>query len=152
MTNEECFQTAIRIETLFRDVYASLAEAYADSPPLRDMFNRLAEEEEQHAQRILILSRHRADAQWSDDALARIARDLDSVSTALMLVATDFRSADGRPDAADVLQRVIDLEHRCGSLHAESLARCLDPEVQGFFHALSRQDEHHRELLESALS
>ena len=152
MTNEECFETAIRIETLFRDVYAGLAESYADCPLLSDMFNRLAEEEEQHAQRILLLSRHRADARWSEDAMARIARDLDSVSTALMLLATEFREATARPDASDVLQRVIDLEHRCGSIHAESLARCLDPEVQGFFYALSRQDEHHRDLLESALS
>ena len=152
MTNEECFQTAIRIETLFRDVYVDLAQRYADCPLLRDMFNRLAEEEEQHAQRILLLSRHRADAQWSEDAMARIARDLDSVSTALMLMATEFRSAAERPDASDVLQRVIDLEHRCGSVHAESLARCLDPEVQGFFFALARQDERHLELLESALA
>ncbi len=152
MTNEECFETAIRIETLFRDVYAGLAERYADSPLLRDMFLRLAEEEEQHAQRILLLSRHRADAKWSEEAKARIARDLDSVSTALALMATEFRGGATRPDAADVLQRVIDLEHRCGSVHAEGLARCLDPEVQGFFYALARQDEHHRELLESALS
>jgi rubrerythrin len=152
MTNEECFETAIRIETLFRDVYAGLAVRFDDSPPLRETFSRLAEEEEQHAQRILLLSRHRADARWSEDAMDRIARDLDSVSTALMLTAIEFRDATGRPDAADVLQRVIDLEHRCGAVHAESLARCLDPEVQGFFHALARQDEHHRELLERALA
>jgi rubrerythrin len=152
MTNQECFETAIRIETMFRDVYAGLAERYADSPLLRDMFTRLAAEEEQHAQRILLMSRHRADAQWSEEARARIARDLDSVSTALMLMAIEFRSAAGRPDAAEVLERVIDLEHRCGAVHAESLARCLDPEVQGFFHALARQDDNHRELLESVLA
>jgi hypothetical protein len=47
--------------------------------------------------------------------------------------------------------RVIDLESRFASIHAEYLARSVEPGVQGLFSALAMQDRHHMELLEQAL-
>jgi rubrerythrin len=43
------------------------------------------------------------------------------------------------------------VERRCGSIHAEGLARSADPEVRGFFASLAKQDVRHERLLEQAL-
>jgi len=60
------------------------------------------------------------------------------------------RSSDGR-SAGPVLRKVIEVERRCGSIHAEGLARSADPEVRGFFASLAKQDVRHERLLEQAL-
>jgi len=148
---QECFQTAARIEILLRDLYAGLARCFRTNPHLYESFLCLASEEEQHALRIRLLALHRRGVTWTDDAIDRIRGDLLTTVAELSAMAREVRrSSDGR-SAGPVLRKVIEVERRCGSIHAEGLARSADPEVRGFFASLAKQDVRHERLLEQAL-
>jgi rubrerythrin len=150
MTTQECFDAAVRIETLFRDVYAGLARRFGHRSDLRDLFLRLADEEEQHAQRIRLLARRQSEAAWDPDVLSELAWGLDAIAAELLGLEREFDVA-GEKDVPAILRRVIDLEGRAGAFHAEELARSGDPEISGFFSALSQQDERHKDLLQHTL-
>ena len=151
MTTQDCLAAAARIETLFRDVYAGLARQFGHRSDLRELFLRLADEEEQHAQRIRLLARHQREAAWDPDVLSGLAWGLDGMASELAGLEREFEAAT-EADVPSILRRVIDLEGRTGTFHAEELARSGDPEIRSFFSALSRQDERHQELLEHSLA
>ncbi len=151
MTVQECFQAAVRIEILLRDLYAGLAGCFRADPGLRESFFGLAQEEEQHALRIRLLALHRRGVTWSEDAIERFARDLVAVVAELTAMAGDVGRAGDPTVAGPVLRRVLEVERRCESIHAEGLARSEDPVVRGFFSSLARQDRHHERLLAQAL-
>ncbi len=153
MNVQECFQTAARVEILLRDLYAGLARCFRNDARLHESFLGLADEEEQHALRIRLLALHRKGVTWTDEAVDRIGRDLIAIVAELSAMAKEIGTAPvpGGRSAAPVLRRVIEVERRCGSLHAEALAQSADPVVRGFFSSLARQDAHHERLLEQAL-
>lgn len=151
MTTHDCLAAAARIETQFRDVYAALARRFEHRHDLRDLFLRLAEEEEQHAQRIQLLARHQREAAWDPDVLSGLAWGLDAMAAELADLEREFEAAT-EADVPSILRRVIELEGRAGSFHAEELARSGDPEIRTFFSVLSRQDERHQELLTHSLA
>jgi rubrerythrin len=151
MTTEECFEAAVQVENLMRDVYVRLAGRYAAEATLKDMFLRLAEEEEQHAHRIRLLARAQMDGAWASATAGRIARDLGSMSTDLLKMVEDLEAEWDGASARDVLRRVMEAEKRCASIHAEELASSAEIDVQMLFWSLSKQDVRHKELLERAI-
>ncbi len=151
MTTEECFEAAVQVENLMRDVYVRLAERYAGEATLKEMFLRLAEEEEQHAHRIRLLARTQLGGAWASAAAERISRDLGSMSADLLKMVEDLEAEWSGGSARDVLRRVMDAENRCASIHAEELASSADIDVQMLFWSLSKQDVRHKELLERAI-
>ena len=151
MTTEECFEAAVQVENLMRDIYVRLADRYAVEARLKEMFLRLAEEEEQHARRIQLLAKHQNEGTWADDTAARISEDFGAMSTDLLAMVAALEEDWNGGSARDVLRRVMDAERRCGSIHAEVLAHSAEIDVQVLFWSLARQDVQHKELLEKAL-
>ncbi len=152
MTPAECFEAAVQVENLMRDVYARLAGRYAVEPRLKEVFLRLAEEEEQHAHRIRLLARTHAEGPWAERTAERISRDLGGMSTDLLALVADMeRDLEGH-GAREVIQRVMEAEDRCASIHAEELAETAEIEVRMLFWSLARQDVRHKEMLERALA
>jgi rubrerythrin len=151
MTTEECFEAAVQVENLMRDVYAGLAARYRGDPAKVKLFRGLAAEEEQHAQRIRLLARHQDGGAWAEKTAARIAESLGQMSTRLLAVVAELgEDSEGAP-REDLLRRVMDAEDVCSSIHAEVLAETGDIDVQLLFSALAKQDVRHKELLGTAL-
>ncbi len=150
-TAAQCLSAAIRIETLAQDLYAGLAVTYQHQPFLRDLFERLAAEEAQHAMRIRLLERHLGGATWAPQDLARISGDLDAMAAEMTAMKEGFRALAPGADARGVLTRLAKLETRFGSVHAEELARSANPEVHKLFAALATQDGRHRDFIQRTL-
>lgn len=152
MTTEECFEAAVQVEHLMRDIYVGLAERYAGDPARTEMFRTLAEEEEQHAHRIRLLARTQDTAAWAQETADRIAENLEAMSTELLAIVQemgdDFEGAP--PDG--LLRRVMEAEEHCSSIHAEVLAQTAEIDVQMLFSALAKQDVRHKTMLEQALA
>ncbi|HQR30545.1 MAG TPA: hypothetical protein PLL32_09050 [Anaeromyxobacteraceae bacterium] len=149
MTTEECFEAAVQVEDLMRDLYLRLASARASDPRARELFVRLAAEEEQHAQRIRLLARHQGPGTWARDTAARIREELQAMSGELRSIAREIGERGAALPGDALLDKVIEAERRAGVIHAEVLARTAEIEVQMLFWALARQDVHHEALLRS---
>ncbi len=148
MTTWEGLERAARIEDLAGDVYSRLADRLANEPPFRDLFRRLAAEEVEHGRRIRLLGRHVGRAAWPARTMERIGAQLDRLEGALGTMAREAEDRSRTGDPAGVLRWVVDVERGLGSVHAEALCECLDPEVARLFASLARQDAAHRSLLE----
>ena len=152
MTTEECFEAAVQVEHLMRDIYVGLAERYAGDPARTEMFRTLAEEEEQHAHRIRLLARTQDAGTWAKDTAARIARNLDAMSAELLAMVAELSDDFEGAPREDLLRRVMNAEHHCSSIHAEVLAQTAEIDVQLLFSALAKQDVRHKAMLEKALA
>jgi rubrerythrin len=148
----QCLGAATRIESLAQELYTGLATTFQHQPFLRQLFERLAAEEGQHAMRIRLLSGHGGRVAWPQETLDRIGADLDAVSSEVAMCRGEFRTLAPSADARPVLRRLADMERRFTSIHAEELAKCGDPDVQRLFASLATQDVQHRELIEQALT
>jgi rubrerythrin len=151
MTVAQCFRSAERMEMLAQELYASLAEAFAAQPALRDLFRRLSAEEAQHALRIRLLEKHRGKAPWAPEMVGAIRDDLQGMTAEITAMKADFGGAGGPPPADEVLRRVAAMERDFGRLHAEDLARSAEPEVRALFESLALQDATHHALIRRAL-
>ena len=151
MTTEECFEAAEQVEHLMRAVYVGLAVRYAGEPAKKEIFRGLADEEEQHAQRIRLLAKHQNDGTWGDDTAVRIARRLHEMSAELLAMVAELGDDFEGAPREDLLRRVMDAELHCSSIHAEVLAETAEIDVQMLFSALAKQDVRHKELVEKAL-
>ncbi len=152
MTTEECFEAAVQVEHLMRDVYVGLAERYAGDPVRKEMFRTLAEEEEQHAHRIRLLARTQDAGTWAQDTAARIAQNLESMSAELLAMVAELGDDFEGAPRENLLRRVMEAELHCSSIHAEVLAETAEIDVQMLFSALARQDVRHKTMLERALA
>ncbi len=148
MTTWECLERAARIEDLAGDVYSRLADRLAHDSPFRDLFVRLASEETEHGRRIRLLGRHVGRAAWPARTMERIGEQLERLAGSLAVMAREAEDRDRTEDPAALLRWVVDVERSLGSVHAEALCECLDPEVRRLFASLARQDSAHRILLE----
>jgi rubrerythrin len=152
MTTEECFEAAVQVEHLMRDVYVGLAGRYAGEPTRREMLRHLAEEEDQHAHRIRLLARTQDVDAWAQSTAARIAENLEAMSTELLAIVTEMGDDfEGAPPEG-LLRRVMEAEEHCSTIHAEVLAESAEIDVQMLFSALAKQDVRHKEILEKALA
>jgi rubrerythrin len=150
-TATQCLGAAVRIECLAQELYAGLAVTFGQQPYLRELFERLAAEEGQHAMRIRLLDRHHVKAPWPQEMLDRVSADLDGMAEEISALQRSFRTLPSGADARPVLRRLAEMEVRFGSVHAEELARSADPVVQELFDGLAQQDARHRTFIENAL-
>ena len=150
MNASQILRSAARIESMARDLYAELAVTFTHQPFLRDLFEVLAQEEAQHAMRILLLDRHHGRAPWSADELERFQAELDGMVKELEAVRELARAAVGARNVGGLLRRLTAMEARFGFIHAEELARSAAPEVQMLFASLATQDARHSEMIEKA--
>jgi rubrerythrin len=150
VSSYECFRDAARIETLAQELYARLAAIFEGRPYLRHLFAQLAVEEGQHAMRIALLARHQGRSPWAAEAMDRISADLGDMAREIEAMKAEFAKAGSANDPGEVLRRVVEMERRFGSIHAEELSHSADPAVQKLFTSLAEQDARHRAIIESA--
>jgi rubrerythrin len=150
-TASQCLHLAERVEALAQELYAFLAEAFAAEPALASLFRRLAAEEGQHALRIRLLDRHGGRSPWPPDVAERSCADLEAMAREVEEMRGEFSGLGPEPDAGRVLGRLVSMEERFHSAHAQELARCAAPEVERLFTSLAAQDAAHQELLRAAL-
>ena len=150
MNASECLRAAARIESMAKDLYAELAVSFAERPFLAELFERLAQEEAQHAMRIRLLERHHGRAPWSEEMLERFQVELDGMLAEIESVRKLARSAVGARNVGALLRRLTRMESRFGSIHAEELAKSAAPAVQKLFAALATQDARHSEMIREA--
>ena len=150
MNASQILRSAARVESMARDLYAELAVTFAHQPFLREMFEVLAREEEQHAMRIRLLDRHHGRAPWSEEELEHFQAQLDEMVKELEAVRELASAAVGARNVGGLLRRLTAMEARFGSIHAEELARSAAPEVRQLFASLATQDARHSEMIEKA--
>ncbi len=148
----QCLRSAERVELLAQELYTSLAERFPEDSGLRPLFARLAAEEGQHVMRIRLLERHRGLAPWPADVVERSCADLETMAAEIDAMRREFEQLPSPIDADAVLTRLVSMEDRFHSIHAQELARCAAPEVARLFTSLATQDAAHHELLRAAMT
>jgi rubrerythrin len=144
-TTYQLLQKAEQLELLAGQLYQALAGRHAG--PARDLFERLAGEEVQHAARIrLLAARYRQDPRLFSAAVTDGAQlDALLVEAAALIEAVRAGQWDGDP--AESLRRAADLERRYAVAHAQVLTQEAVPGLRAFFEQLAAQDRAHLELL-----
>ena len=150
MNASQILRSAARIESMAKDLYAELAVTFVHQPFLREMFERLAVEEAQHAMRIRLLERHHGRTPWSEEILERVQVELEGLASELEAVRKLARSSVGTRNVPALLRRLTKMESRFGSIHAEELAKSASPEVRKLFASLAAQDARHSEMIQKA--
>ncbi len=150
VTPRDCLDRAARIERLAQALYSTLAERTRHWPLLQQLFARLAAEEEQHALRILALSRQDLSEGWDAARAREVVESLGAMEAELERITAEVVGNPALRDSAGILALVSGFESRFATLHAEELAQLFAPEVRRLFAALAAQDLQHVELLEAA--
>jgi rubrerythrin len=151
MTSYDYFARAEAIERISAEIYARLADDFADAPAVAATFRELADEELQHAVRILLLQKQYRSSPGLFARMERLEEELNAIEAVALGLRDELtRGAWGR-DLPSIRSRLIAMEDRL-HLHAETMARSADPGLRPFFEALARQDEAHRRLLAGRLT
>jgi rubrerythrin len=143
--NHQLLEKAERLELLAQQIYEALARRYGGET--RETFQRLAEEESQHASRVRLLgARYRQDRRL----VAELAIDTPLLDRLLIeageaLAAVRAGAWDG--DAPAAMASAAELESRFCQAHAQSLSQGSLPELKAFFEQLAAQDKAHATLL-----
>jgi rubrerythrin len=144
------FKAAEQLENEAGNLYRLLAERFAHDHAARDLFRRLAEEEDQHALRIrLLFAQYRKDPKLFEgaEALKTAGPDVDALLSELKALGARLEAGSWGSDLEEVQQHLAAVEERCAEVHAQFLARGASPEVGRFFEELARQDREHQRLL-----
>lgn len=147
MKTSQLLQAAACVEILSQELYTELSSAFSDSPTLRDLFLRLAEEEAQHAKCLQLLDRHRVKVPLTAEVSERIRGELAGLADALEEMRKELRSPPLRTDPYAVLGRMAELEARFASVHAAEIATEAYPAMKKVFAAMERQDRDHARLI-----
>lgn len=143
------FAAAERLELLAAELYRLLAERFAANEVVRAVFQRLHQEEIQHAARVrLLVSQYRNEsALFGDAMLFEGAPDPRPLVGQLEAIVREVEAGGWGTNLTEIRARLVDLERRCVSLHAQFMAAGAPPEISSFFAVLAEQDEEHERLL-----
>lgn len=146
VTNFDVLEKAERLELLASELYAAFARRFGDDAAAVKLFQRLRDEEQQHAARIRLLA---AQSRRDTKLLAKITvdtRGLDDAAQEMSAMLANVRSGDWAADLAQTKRLLLELEERCSRAHAEGL-HGLHESLRKFFEQLAEQDKAHEELL-----
>jgi hypothetical protein len=122
------------------------ASKFSGDREVRALFERLQQEEIQHAYRLRMLR-----SQCMKDATLGRGLVLDAGLLGRLLetgAQVKKRLASEELTLAGLLSLFVELEDAFSCAHAESLTAEADPKLRTFFESLAKQDEQHRLLLE----
>jgi rubrerythrin len=144
-TTYQLLDKAERLELLAGQVYQELAARHQGQA--RALFERLSEEEKQHATRVRLLK-----ARYLQDPRLLTVNTADSLLIDRLIqeaeaIAQEIRDGAWDGDVATVLRRAAELEDRFSVAHANVLSQDGIPGLRAFFDQLAAQDRGHRELL-----
>ncbi len=145
-TTYEIFEKAQRIEELCAEAYRLLAEQFADDTEARDLFQRLEDEELQHASRVrLLAARYRHDPRLLGVPVS--ATDLDGMLADAQQAVEAIRHRAFARTADEARARAASMEERFARAHAELISHEGHPALREFFWKLAEQDRAHNDLL-----
>jgi len=139
-------ERAEQLEWLSAELYEMAATRFSEDREVRQMFERLQQEEVQHAYRLRMLR-----SQCMKDAKLAQGLALDASQIAGLLetgAQVKKRIASSELTLAGLLSLFVELEGAFASAHAESLTAEADPRLRTFFESLAKQDDQHRLLLQ----
>lgn len=138
-----------QLELLVAELYRVLADRFAATEPIRALFSRLGQEEIQHAARVrLLAAQYRTDSGlFRGAALFDGAPDPGHMLVELEAAVRDVEAGAWGDDLLEVRRRLVELETRFVSLHAQFMVAGAPREISEFFEELARQDEQHERLL-----
>jgi rubrerythrin len=146
-TTYQIFEVAERIELLAAAGYALLAERFASDAAARALFQKLEQEELQHAARVrLLAARYRHDPRLLDGAPAD-PRELELMREDAEAVLDSIRAGTFAHTVDEAVVNLVALEERFARAHAELIAHDGHPALREFFQQLAVQDDGHREML-----
>jgi rubrerythrin len=148
LTTYDLLTRAEKIERVSGEIYAGLAETFAEEPSLSTTLKQLAQEEIQHAARIRLLRTQYQSTPGLCAQLERAKEELGEIEAFVFGLRDELTSGRLGRDLALVRPRLIEMEERL-CLHAERMARGADAGIRRFYEALAKQDQVHRRLLES---
>ncbi|HET7755181.1 MAG TPA: ferritin family protein [Anaeromyxobacteraceae bacterium] len=149
MSVHALFAASERVELLAAEMYRLLAERFASREPVRALFRKLHEEEIQHASRVrLLAAQYRNDSGlFRDAALFDGAPDPRELVVEIEAMVRAIEGGAWGTDLGQIRARVVEMEKRCVTLHAQFLVAGAPEAISSFFRELARQDEAHERLL-----
>jgi rubrerythrin len=146
-TNFDILDKAEKVELMAAELYDSFAKRFAEDGAARTLFERLRDEEGQHAARIRMLA---AQSRRDGKLLGKIVFDatgIDEVLREMMTIIANVRAGKWSADLPQTKRILLDLEERASRAHAQFLAQGNDDKLRKFFDALAQQDKAHEALL-----
>ncbi len=145
-TTYKLFETAEQIEGVCAETYRLLAEQLSGDPATRELFERLAREELQHASRVrLLAARYRHDPRLLGAPVDLAG--LDHMLAEALEVLSAVRNGSYARTPEEARARAAEWEERFANAHAELITRQGHPALREFFTQLAAQDRGHHELL-----
>jgi rubrerythrin len=145
-TSYDVFLMAEQIELLCAEGYRRLADRFAADVDERELFQKLHEEELQHANRVrLLAARYRHDSRLVEVPAGR--GELEGMLTEARAVIGEIREGRFADTAQEALAKMAGMEERFAHSHAELISAEGHPAIREFFTQLAEQDHGHIELL-----
>jgi rubrerythrin len=148
MTNYEFFKLAEQVEELSRRLYLVLADHASTPPGVRELFQGLADEEEQHRQRLQLLAATLKNSPWASQLVREKAAGIEGAAAEFQAFLAEVTGGRRLGDLMGILDRLVKMEQRLSFVHAEQLAAGAGPGVSRLFDEMARQDRRHQKLLE----
>jgi rubrerythrin len=148
VTNYEFFKLAEQVEDLSRRLYLTLAEHESTPPGVRELFMGLADEEEQHRQRLQLLGTTLKNSPWANQLVREQATGIEAAAAEFSAFLAEVKGGRRPGDLMGILDRLVKVEHRLEYVHAEKLSAGAEPGVARLFEEMARQDRRHQKLLE----
>lgn len=142
----DLFESCALLEEKVAELYHLFAELYSDIPELTALWNKTAEEEENHMRQFELAARiarsaalsHTIDPALVGQALDMVTRVIDKVRQT-------------PPGWQAALRLAIDLEDKLGRFHMDSAAVYVDDSINSLFKSMMTCDEQHVQALRSYL-
>jgi len=133
------FNTCIAIEKTIGNIYRQLAESVSCDPELKDIWLKMAKEEDQHALDIGFAARLPGDGNFQPKAhlMAKIVRMHDFAKQALA------KAQSGRLPAQSAVELSLRLEDEFLAIHIASAVEFENESIGRMFAAMVRGDEEH---------
>jgi len=144
--NERILEICIEIEQCSADLYRYFARIFADFPGMAKLWEKTAQEEDNHANQFILAIKLRK-LKVIDDVTA----DIINAGSFLTLVKSISEGVKIiKPGRIDALATALDLEEKLAAFHADGVAHFVDEKYKKLFTAMMQADRNHIETLQKA--
>lgn len=134
------------IETRCAEVYRYFAKIHAAIPEMEALWNKTADEEDNHAMQFKMLCKLKVESE------IKVNADVYSTSAVLKNLTALFEKVNGStPSPIESLKLAIKLETYLSQYHSNSVTSCSDGDIQNLLNAMMNSDLGHVTMLEKAL-
>ena len=150
--SSDCFRRAEALERLSERIYQRLTHRFVEVPRAAAMFQRLAAEEVQHADRVSLLHDRFLHAPETFCDVADFPQQLQQLIEEGEVLLGMIEDQGATISLDEALSLTVEMERKFFVAHSEVVISDEFPEIKAFFHHLAQGDKEHRALLESIAS